>query len=131
MHDVSMSGASGHGEEPMASMHDAQGEFAARQIYLPNIRDDRKSVDRHKQIGLRYGSRCQPVRAPPDDKPRTAFLCVRDFGVRPRKVPVFAAENRELAPAVYLTKDANFGSWIAPDCATFRITSRTAYDNAS
>jgi hypothetical protein len=30
---------------------------------------------------------------------------------------VFAAENRELAPAVYLTKDANFGSWIAPDCA--------------
>ena len=56
----------------------------------------------------------QPVRAPPDDKPRTAFLCVRDFGVRPLKVPVFAAENRELAPAVYLTNDANFGSWIAP-----------------
>jgi hypothetical protein len=31
---------------------------------------------------------------------------------------VFAAENRELAPAVYLTKDA-FGSWIAPDCAPY------------
>jgi hypothetical protein len=39
------------------------------------------------------------------------------FGVRPRKVPVFAAENRELAPAVYLTKEANSDSWIAPDCA--------------
>lgn len=26
--------------------------------------------------------------------------------VRPLKVPVFAAQNRELAPAVYLTKDA-------------------------
>jgi hypothetical protein len=94
MHDVSMSGASGHGEEPMASMRDAQGELAARQIHLPNIRDDRKSVDRHKQIGLRYGSRCQPVRAPPDDKPRTAFYRIRgssrgptpDFGAIMRAV---------------------------------------------
>jgi hypothetical protein len=111
MHDVSMSGASGHGEEPMASMRDAQGELAAPQIHLPKIRDDRKSVDRHKQIGLRYGSRCQPVRAPPDDKPRTAFSYAYGILASARE------KSQELAPAVYLTKDANFSSWIAPDCA--------------
>jgi hypothetical protein len=38
-------------------MLDAQGELAARQSHLPKIRDDRKFVDRHEQIGLRYGSR--------------------------------------------------------------------------
>jgi hypothetical protein len=62
MRDVSMSGASGHGEEPMAdpaSMRDARGELAARQSHLPKIRDD--SVDRHKQIGLRYGSRSSTI----------------------------------------------------------------------
>ena len=30
-----------------------QGELAARQSRLPKIRDGRKSVDRHQQIGLR------------------------------------------------------------------------------
>jgi hypothetical protein len=34
-------------------MRDAQGELAARQSHLPKIRDDRKSFDRHKQIGVR------------------------------------------------------------------------------
>jgi hypothetical protein len=32
-------------------MRDAQGELAARQSHLLKIRDDRKSVDRHEQIG--------------------------------------------------------------------------------
>src|SRR6476620_9378921 len=36
-----------------ASMRDAQGELAARQSHLPKIRDDRKSVDRDEQIGVR------------------------------------------------------------------------------
>jgi hypothetical protein len=78
MRDVSMSGASGHGEEPMADPcvnGRRTRRITARQSHLPKIR------------------------------------------VRPLKVPVFAAENRELAPATYLTRDANFGSWIAPDCA--------------
>jgi len=34
-------------------MRDAQGKLAARQSHLPKIRDDRKSVDRHEQIGVR------------------------------------------------------------------------------
>jgi hypothetical protein len=79
----------------MARQCDARGELAARQIYLPNIRDDRKSVDRHKQTGLRYGGEMPANSHAARRQSQTAFLCVRDFGVGPRKVPVFAAENRE------------------------------------
>lgn len=35
--------------------------ITARQSHLPKIRDDRKSVDRHEQIGLRYGSRSSTI----------------------------------------------------------------------
>ena len=64
MRDVSMSGASGHGEEPMADPcvnARRTRRITARQSHLPKIRDDRKSVDRHEQIGLRYGSRSSTI----------------------------------------------------------------------
>ena len=35
--------------------------ITARQSHLPKIRDDRKSVDRHEQIGLRYGARSSTI----------------------------------------------------------------------
>ena len=59
-----MSGASGHGEEPMADPcvnARRTRRITARQSHLPKIRDDRKSVDRHEQIGLRYGSRSSTI----------------------------------------------------------------------
>jgi hypothetical protein len=134
MRDVSKSGASGHGEEPMADPcvnARRTRRITARQSHLPKIRDDRKSVDCHEQIGLRYGSRSStigPASSRLKRKPassRTArrqaadrvLMCTGFWRPPAKKVPVFAAENRELAPAVYLTKDANFGSRIAPDCA--------------
>jgi hypothetical protein len=64
MRDVSMSGASGHGEEPMADPcvnARRTRRITARQSHLPKIRYDRKSVDRHEQIGLRYGSRSSTI----------------------------------------------------------------------
>ena len=64
MRDVSMSGASGHGEEPMADPcvnARRTRRITARQSHLPKIRDDRKSVDRHEQIGLRYGARSSTI----------------------------------------------------------------------
>jgi len=133
MRDVSMSGASGHGEEPMADPcvnARRTRRITARQSRLPKIRDDRKSVDRHEQIGLRYGSRSStigPASSRLKRKPASSrnarrqaadrVLMCTGFWRPPAKSPSVRCREPRACAAVYLTKDANFGSWIAPDCA--------------